>query len=65
VLKSWFESNTCKVVKAKRLRFMGEICLGHGKTAKKDAAINAPVMMIMTIRTSIVRIILADHLIPF
>ena len=56
VLKSQSESNTCNVVKDRRLRFTGATCLGQGKTAKNEAPMNAPVMMIMTIKTSIVRI---------
>jgi hypothetical protein len=34
LLKSWFESSTCNVVKERRLRFIGDTCLGAGKTAK-------------------------------
>ena len=55
-LRSYLESNCCSVVRASLFRFIGETCLGEGKMVKADVATNAPAMIIMTIRTSIVRI---------
>jgi hypothetical protein len=36
---------------------MGEACRGEGKTAKKDATMKAPMIVMMTSSISIVRII--------
>jgi hypothetical protein len=42
---------------------MGETWRGEGKTAKKEAITNAPVMIMMTSNISTVRIMLASHLV--
>jgi hypothetical protein len=61
VPSSFCASKVCNVVNASLLKFMGETWRGEGKAAKKEAAKKAPVIMMITISISIVRIMLSNH----